>query len=170
MLAALFLQLLPVIILVTIMVVFAVYVFLQAPKKYYLKWLVIPLSFVAGTLATVIVAMSLGYSVPSMLPDEFTMLSYKVITKGQKKVAIEVLIDGPKSRLLKVPYSKKMEQALAEAKQKGKNGGQVRMKKKPRSGQDGKDGKGELPKEGDSEDQYESNLDLPHTVNPKTPG
>ncbi len=144
----------PIIVLLTLLVSFSTYVFIQAPRKYLLKWLLIPTSLVVGVFAVFLFSMSAGYAMPTTLPDQFTLLGSHVVVSGKKKDAIEVWGLTDKSRLYRIPYSKQMEQALREAKEKGKGGGRVDLKKQG-------------TEKGENEDQYESNLVLPSDENPK---
>lgn len=137
----------------------SVYVFIKAPVSYYLRWTLIPASFVAVFVVFTTLTASLGYAVDRTLPPKFEFLGYRVILSGVKKSAIEVWVAGKHTRLYVIPYTKEAEKAFKEAEAKKKQGGQngaVVM--------GGKKGKG---KPGEAEEPYESNLLLPHQITPK---
>ena len=154
------LTLLPLVIAVTLLTGFAAWVYLQAPGRYWVKTLLIPLSLLVWFAVMGLANTLLGYAYPSSLPDRFVLLSYNIVVKNNTKVAIEVWTDGPHSRLYSVPYTKPLDEALAGATKKGKNGGIVEMKKAQRNGNGG----GTIRT---NEDSYESNLRLPSDDNPK---
>ena len=157
------LTLLPLVIAVTLLTGFAAWVYLQAPGRYWVKTLLIPLSMLVWFAIVGLANTLLGYAYPAQLPDRFVLLSYNIVVENNTKVAIEVWTDGHHSRLYSVPYTKPLDDALASASRKGKDGGRVEMKRTARNGHGGGAVKAD-------EDTYESSLRLPSDDNPKDKG
>jgi hypothetical protein len=154
---------LPLILLELALLCFAVYVFLQVPKKYYLKLIMIPLAFVVSIGSIVIFDMMLGYAYPSRLPDKFVLIGHHVIFKDGKKHSIEVWTKKKTTRLYVEPYSKQLEKALNDAAKKQNGQGEVEMNRRSKK-EAGKE------KGGEAEDYpFESNLRLPHDIIQKDP-
>lgn len=138
-----------------------VYVFIKAPTKYYLRFTLIPGMLFGSILMIMSLVNSLGFSVALSLPDEFEFLAFKVVLdKEYKKSAIEVWVADKKTRLYVIPYTEKTEKALKEAAGKKKQGNSVIVRK----GTSTKEGSGAG---GMMEDDYESNIILPHQAFPK---
>lgn len=146
-------QLIPVVLLVTLITGSSMYVYLQVPRHYYLKLVLIPVSLVCGVLVVGIVAFSLGYAYPSKLPEQFVYLGHHVLIDHGKKQGIEVWVGGSRTRLYVIPWSKPMEEALDKAGSKGKAGGKVTMKYGQQNGKGGN--------KGNEDDTWESTLSLP---------
>lgn len=152
---------------ITLILVFwsalSVYIFIKAPAKYYLRFTLIPTLLASAILCVGLLIMSLGYAVSMNPPTEFEYLGHKVVLDGSyRKVGIEIWVSGKHTRLYVIKYSKKDEEKLKEAQEKKKSGSPVIMKRKPKAS---KETQG--TNEGIELDEYESNIMLPHEVNPK---
>jgi hypothetical protein len=156
-------MMLPLIVSLTMFTAFATYVFIRAPGRYYLKLVLIPGSMVMWVLGIWLFAFSLGHAYPHRLPDDFTYIAHHVVVHG-KKVGIEVWVKTTDTRLFVIPYSKRMEEVLDGARQAGKGGGRVELRKSRRAS-NARDGTG--VREADDDDAFDSNLKLPADDNPK---
>jgi hypothetical protein len=157
-------ELAPTLLMLSIVTVFAAYVFLRTDARYYLKALLIPVALLAWAVVLPVVSSTLGYAVPHEVPETWVYLGHRTVVVAGHKVGIEVwLPDGARTRLLLTRWSKQLEQVLDEAKAAGNGGGQVTISRKQRKGVAKGDGKGEPA-------EYESNLRLPSTDNPKREG
>lgn len=152
------------------------YVFIKAPTRYYLRWSLIPVGFLAAVFMSLFVFVSWGRATPATLPSEFEFLGYNVVLKGIKKSALEVWTGGNRTRLYVIPYSKEAEDAMKDAAKKKQQaagtGGTVIMKnKQKRDHGDPADkqqkGNSQSGTGTDKNDGYESNIMLPEEVNPK---
>ncbi len=156
------LMLLPVICTLTLLVAFATYVFLQAPRKYYLKLVLIPASLFSGVLLVLLFVWALGYAYPHALPETFQFLGRNYVVVDGKKKWIEVWTKTDRARLYLIPWSKKTEDQMEKAMRAGKGGGIVIMKRGKEREKEGR------PREDHEYDDYESNLELPENDNVKT--
>jgi hypothetical protein len=138
---------------------FAIWVFIRTPSSYYLRLALIPGGLLTAILFGWYMWLSYGFAVPEELPEVYDFLGYHVVIKDNRKTAIEVWVEGRRSRLYVIPYSKQAEQALKEASAKKRTGAVIRMQKKAGRGGDSKGGANDYP--------YESNLMLPQDFNPK---
>lgn len=104
------------------------------------KALAIPSAFIASAVVPFLVALQLGYSLPTgTLPEKARILQHQTVVEKGKKKRIEVWLAEPKSptRLISVPYSKELEkllqlaekarqQGLVSELRRGKQEGEVR--------------------------------------------
>lgn len=117
-------MLFPTIALLLIVVVVTAVVHFQVPRRYYLKWLLLPLALFGALFIPSEFNGLIGYPYPKDLPNSFKYLSYRTVIEHGKKQALEVwLIEGNKTRLYKVPYVKQLEKQLQEADEMAQKGG-----------------------------------------------
>lgn len=139
------------------------YIMLQTKTNYYLKFILIPIMFIAGWITPTSVIPILGYAVPKELPKRFEYLGHNVIIENNKKKEIEVWLGGEKTRLIVIPYTKDMEKKMQEgAEKKQQKGARVTMERK-----DAKE-TGKQKSEGVSESEFSIQQELPGDIEPKT--
>lgn len=143
----------PVLALVALVSVYAAWLVILAPTRYWAKWLLVPATLCLWVAVFPMADAMLGYAWEHPLPNKFELISYAVVVEGGQKTAIEVWVAGEHSRLYRVPYSKPAEDGLAEGTKKGEGGGRIMMERT---------GHGE-----GKNDSYESNIVLPSDDNPK---
>jgi hypothetical protein len=148
----------PLVIVLTLYAALGTWLFIRTPASFWLKISLVPLLLGSAYLVLPLADTLLGFAAERPLPAKFTYLAHQVVVEKSKKVGIEVLVAGPHARLYRIPYSKRAEDALGGAKQAAKGGGRVELRK--RAQQPRSDGT-------ETEDDYESNLILPHQENPK---
>ncbi len=154
--------LLPLLVALLVSLAFAAYVFIRAPAPYHLRLAMIVAAFAAAAGCVPLLENILGWAYPRALPDRFVLLGSRVLIDGGEKIGIEVWTGGPHSRLLLVPYSRKLEKALEEAKRKGQGGGSTSM----RRGRQCPPGS-VCPQTELEDDDFVSNITLPYEFNPK---
>lgn len=142
---------------------FSVYVFIKAPVTYLIRWTLIPIAFASTLVVCWLFYLLMGFGVPTTLPTRFIVLGYHVNVEANKKSTIDVwIIEGKTTRLYSIPHTKSMEKSFEQAMGKKQKGGYVVMEKsKKRSKGNGTDKGDEL------QDPYQSNIILPHMINPK---
>jgi hypothetical protein len=144
----------------------AVFVHIQAPGRGVVKLLVVPLAVLCAIVVPVLFTKLMGYAVSWPLPDSFAFIAYQPVVKGGRKTELEIWLrqDGT-TRLLKAPYSKELEQMLADAAKGAKGGRQARITK--RKGMPGQD-TSKAPM-GEYELRFESPADIPKGMPPDMP-
>lgn len=163
------LQLWPLVLMLLALVGITVYVFLQAPASYKLKFFIVPFALFAAAHSFVYVSNMLGYSVPSQLPNKIVYIQHKtIVNQDGEKLGIEVWVreEQMKTRLYKIPYQKQMEQMLDEARKQSKDGGEVMLTKK--EGKLDKEGNNGGVEEESEEYPYKLDLMIPNLMTPKT--
>jgi len=157
----------PVIGLQLLALVAALFVHVQSPGRSVVKLLVVPLAL-AGVLACPwLFAHLMGYAVSWPPPDRFTFLAYAAVLQGGKKTALEIWLrsDGA-TRLHRAPYSKELEQMLADA-AKGSKAGREALITKRGKGKPGQEDS--LSPRGEYELRFRSPSDVPKDMPPDMP-
>lgn len=146
--------------------VVAVFVHIQSPGRSIVKVLVVPLAIIGAIAVPMLFTTLMGYAVSWPLPDSFAFIAYQPVVKGGRKIELEIWLrqDGT-TRLLRAPYSKEMEQMLADAAKGAKGGRQARITR--RGGMPGQD-TSKAPM-GEYELRFESPTDIPKGMPPGMP-
>lgn len=150
-----FFLLAPIILILLAWSALASFVFIRSPARYLMRWMLIPGSLLAAVVFGYFCSLSLGYAVPLEPPAEFDFLGYNVVVRDNQKVAIEIWVDGWRTRLYRIPYSKQAEEAMKEAAKKGQGGGVVHMERDEQG-----EGSSQAP-------PYQSNILTPSDLSPK---
>lgn len=143
----------PLVVVLLLLLSFAAWVFIHSPKSYLLRWLLVPMVFVAAAFSAYAYGLRLGYAAPTTLPTKFVYLGHHIVVVQGEKVGIEVWAQTRNTRLYRIPFSQGAEKAMDAAKVKGKRGSVVMTKEGEQ-----KEGKG---------DPYESNIVLPEDIDRK---
>jgi hypothetical protein len=135
----------PLLIAVVLLVALVTYLIVKIPNAYTFKWFAIPILLFGGFFSYQIYDRMLGYAYPIPMPETFMFLDYRVVRQddGQKMVELWIVDKEGRSRLHLVPWSKKSEEQLSEAKKRAKEGKAQMGKKVPKKDGKGKDGKGD---------------------------
>jgi hypothetical protein len=157
----------PILVLVASLVVLCVYVHYQTDKQYKLKFLLGPLLIVAAVMSVIVSTDNWGYAFPSHLPKKFEYISHRLVLSedSTKKEWIDIYMQSvdppePRTRLRRIPYNKKMEEALKQAQQMMRQGGASGGIMMNGTGKEAKDKQGST--DGDEYPDY-----VPHRITPQ---
>jgi hypothetical protein len=122
----------PVVVALLAFVGFALYVFIHTDRLYRLKLLLIPGVLAMAAFSFTWFGHRLGYAYPEGLPRSFEYVAHRVILVENRKAWVDVLVVSRQplerdARLHRLPWSKKLEDALKQAHQMQKGGGRVEM-------------------------------------------
>lgn len=161
----------PLILVLVLMAALAVYVFYSTDRRFGLKFVLGPALLMTAYFSFVFATMHMGYAYPSKLPKKFQYLDHAVVLSDDstKKMWIDIFIISldpwsKQSRLQRIPWSQKMEDAAKQAQQIRRGGGVATMERKK-----GEEGKGGQPSDGDEYPEYIPKRVLPGEVTPKSP-
>jgi hypothetical protein len=122
----------PLVVALLAFVCFALYVFVHTDRFYRLKLLLIPALLAMSAFSFTWFGQQLGYAYPAGLPRSFEYVAHRLILVENQKTWLDILVVSRQplerdSRLHRLPWSEKLEDALKKAHQMQKGGGRVEM-------------------------------------------